>query len=113
MLRTINLEAGFPTLDDARRDAITALRQARRDGVRVLKVIHGYGSSGMGGKLCVGLRKSFRLRQAEGAIRDFVPGECFSIFNPTVLAMIETCPAVRGDPDLEAVNEGITLLWLK
>lgn len=113
MLRTHNLEADFPSLDDARREAIAVIRQAKRDGVRVLKFIHGYGSSGKGGKLCVGLRKSFRLRKDEGAIKDFVPGERFSIFNPVVLAMMEACPALRGDPDLEAVNEGISLLWLK
>ena len=113
MMRTLNIEADFPSLDDARRDVIAELRRAKRDGIRVLKIIHGYGSSGVGGKLCTGLRKSFKLRKEEGVIRDFVPGERFSIFNPVVHAMFDACPALRGDPDLEATNPGITLLWLK
>ena len=35
------------------------------------------------------------------------------IFNPAVLALLETVPELRGDPDLSATNEGVTILWLK
>jgi hypothetical protein len=112
-LRTYNAEAGLPTLDEARRLVIGEIKQAKREGVQVLKVIHGYGSSGKGGALCVGLRKSFGLRKKEGVIKDFVAGEAFSIFNPTVLALLEAVPELRGDRDLNATNEGVTILWLK
>jgi hypothetical protein len=112
-IRTVNIEAGLPTLDEARRLVIAEIKQARRDGARVLKVIHGYGSSGTGGKLCIGLRKSFGLRKKEGVIRDFIAGEDFSIFNERVLALLEAVPGLRGDPDLGAINEGVTIIWLK
>jgi hypothetical protein len=112
-IRTYNVEVGLPILDEARRLVIGEIKQAKRDGVKVLKVIHGYGSSGKGGALCVGLRKSFGLRKKEGAIKDFIAGENFSIFNPTVLALLEAVPELRSDPDLNATNEGITVLWLK
>ena len=112
-IRTYNVEAGFPVLDEARRLVIEEIKKAKREGVKVLKVIHGYGSSGKGGALCVGLHKSFRLRKKEGVIRDFVVGEDFSIFNPTVLALLEAVPELRGDPDLNITNEGVTVLWLQ
>jgi len=112
-LRTVNVEAEFPTLEEARRLVIDEIRQAKREGVPVLKVIHGYGSSGKGGKLNIGLRKSFALRKKEGVIKDFIAGDDFSIFNPTVLALLETVPELRGDTDLNATNEGVTILWLK
>jgi hypothetical protein len=112
-IRTFNVEAGLPILDEARRLVIAQIRQARRDKARVLKVIHGYGSSGKGGALCVGLRKSFRLRKKEGVIKDFIAGEDFSIFNPAALDLLEAVPELRGDPDLGATNEGVTFLWLK
>jgi hypothetical protein len=112
-IRTFNVEAGLPTLDEARRLAIEEIKQAKRAGARVLKVIHGYGSSGKGGALCVGLRKSFGLRKKEGVIKEFIAGEDFSIFNDPVLALLEAVPGLRGDPDLNATNEGITILWLK
>ncbi len=47
-LRTYNVEAGLPTLDEARRLVIEEIKRAKREGVKVLKVIHGYSSSGMG-----------------------------------------------------------------
>src|SRR6476620_10406316 len=112
-VRTFNVEAGLPTLEEARRLVAEEIRRAKREGVRILKIIHGYGSSGKGGALCIGLRKSFKLRKKEGAIRDFVAGEDFSMFNETVLAMLEMAPELRGDRDLDATNEGITVVWLK
>jgi hypothetical protein len=112
-IRTFNVEAGLPTLDEARRLVIEEIKRAKREGARVLKVIHGYGSSGKGGALCIGLCKSFGLRKKEGLIKDFVAGEDFSIFNDTVLDLLEAVPELRRDPDLGATNEGVTILWLK
>lgn len=112
-VRTYNVEAGMPVLEEARRLVMGEIKRARRDKVRVLKIIHGYGSSGKGGMLCIGLRKSFGLRKKEGVIKDFFPGEDFSIFNQTVLTMLEAVPELRGDPDMNATNEGVTVLWLK
>ena len=111
--RTFNVKADMPSLDEARRAVIDEIRRARKEGVRVLKVVHGWGSTGKGGVLRVGLRKSFKLRRKEGVIREFIPGEDFSIFNKTVLALLDEVPESRGDPDLNATNEGVTVLWLR
>ena len=113
LIRIFNVEAGLPGLDEARRRVIAEIKQAKRDRAKVLKVIHGYGSSGSGGKLCVGLRKSFALRKKEGVINDFIPGEDFSIFNEQTMSVLEAVPNLRGDPDLNATNEGVTVLWLR
>jgi hypothetical protein len=64
---------------------------AKREGAKVLKVIHGYASSGKGGALYVGLRKSFGLRKKEAVIKDFIAGEDFSIFNDTVWTYWKRC----------------------
>lgn len=112
-MRTFNVEADLPSLDEARRRVMEAIREARRSGVRVLKIIHGYGSSGKGGKLNIGLRKSFGLRKKEKVIKDFIPGEDFSIFEDRVLELLEAIPGLRADPDLNATNEGITIVWIK
>ena len=52
---TYNVEAGLPVFDEARRLVIEEIKKAKREGVKVLKVIYGYGSLGKGGTLCVGL----------------------------------------------------------
>jgi hypothetical protein len=112
-LKTFNVENNFPSLDEARRMVLDEIRKSKLEGVRVLKIIHGYGSSGRGGTLHHGLRKSFALRKNEGVIKDFIPGEAFTIFNPIVLELLEVVPELRADPDLANTNEGVTVLWLK
>ena len=112
-IKTFNVESSLPTLEEARKLVLEELRKARREGVRVLKVIHGYGSSGKGGKLQHGLRKSFALRKKEGVIKGFIFGEEFSIFSDSTLTLLDEVPELRGDPDLNATNEGVTILWLK
>jgi hypothetical protein len=112
-LRTFNVEEGLPSLEEARKLVIEEIRRAKGSGIRVLKIIHGYGSSGKGGKLCTGLRKSFGLRKKEGVIRGFAAGEEFSIFDDRTLTLLEAVPELRGDPDLNATNEGVTVVWLK
>ena len=39
-IRTFTVEAGLPTLEEARRLVIEELKRAKREGVKVLKVIH-------------------------------------------------------------------------
>ena len=112
-VRTFNVEADLPSVDEARRLVMEAIRDAKRSGVRALKIIHGYGSSGKGGRLNVGLRKSFALRKREKVIKDFIPGEDFSIFENRVLELLEAVPDLRADSDLNATNEGITIVWIK
>jgi hypothetical protein len=112
-IRTFNVEAGMPALDEARRLVAAEIKRAKREEAKVLKVIHGYGSSGKGGRLCVGLRKSFGLRKKEGIIKGFIAGEDFSIFNEATLTLLETVPELRDDPDLDAINEGVTIVWFK
>jgi hypothetical protein len=40
-LKTYNVEANFPSLDEARRLVLEENRKSKREDVRVLKIIHG------------------------------------------------------------------------
>jgi hypothetical protein len=111
-LRTINLEAGLPTLEDARRYLIGQIETARNDGIRLLKVIHGYGSSGAGGVLCTGIRKSLRLRVKEGKALTVIPGERFSSDSVEARTLVARYPALRRDHDFNRANPGITIVEL-
>ena len=35
------------------------------------------------------------------------------IFDATTLNLLESVPEMRGDRDLGATNEGVTIVWLK
>jgi hypothetical protein len=47
-----------------------------------------------------------------GELRDVIPGEEFTIFEPRTLAAFQRCPDLRKDPDLERHNNGITVVVL-
>jgi hypothetical protein len=111
-LRTINLEAGLPSLDEARRKLLTEMEKARQQGVKLLKVVHGYGSSGGVGTLCVGIRKSLRLRVKEGKAVTVVPGERFSSDANESRDLVNRYPGLRSDRDFNRMNPGITVVEL-
>lgn len=63
---TLNLELGLPTVEEARRLLKAELEKCRNQKVVVVKVIHGYSCSGVGGALRQGIRKSLISRRKEG-----------------------------------------------
>jgi len=110
--RTVNLDTDYLSVEDARRRLLTEFAAARRDAVRVLKVIHGWGSSGQGGTLGPAIRRSLRLRVKEGQARLVVTGERFSTDTLEGRALLERHPALRRDRDLNRANAGVTLVEL-
>ena len=112
-LREINLEAGMPPAGAAIRRLTWELNRSRSAGVAVLKLIHGYGSSGAGGKIRVEVRQYLERLCRRGEISGFIPGEQFSIFDPATRAAFLTCGELRRDRDLERHNNGVTFILLK
>ena len=49
--RELNLELGWPTVDQALRRLDAELEAARKMNTPLMKLIHGYGSSGKGGRI--------------------------------------------------------------
>lgn len=111
-MRTVNLKSGRPTVDEARRRLVNELETARQQSGRVLKVIHGWGSSGEGGALAVAIRKSLRLRVREGRAVLVVTGERFSADTTEGRELAQRHPTVRRDPDFNRMNPGITVVEL-
>ncbi|MGB7438725.1 MAG: Smr/MutS family protein [Candidatus Acidiferrum sp.] len=108
--KTLNIEAGLPTVDEARRLLLGELRQAKQSGVIAMKIIHGYGSTGKGGALRSGLRSSLLRRRKEGLVTRVIFGEKWSVFEEDARYALERCPELRHDRDLNRSNEGITLV---
>ena len=111
-LSTANLEAGYPTVEAALKYLNFEIRHAKTTGCPVLKIIHGYGSSGTGGKIRAAVRKRLWEMQAKKQVKAVIVGEDFSIFNQNTLLAFQLCGTLRRDPDLERRNQGITLVIL-
>jgi len=109
-IATINLEKGLPTLEEARLRLRFELATCQSRRVKAAKIIHGYGSSGVGGTLRHGIRKSLIARKKEGQIKAVVFGENWSVFDPHARAVLEVCPDLRKDRDLCNSNPGISVV---
>ena len=112
VLRIINIEAGLPTIEEARQLLLAEIKQAKQAGVKALKIIHGYGSTGKGGALRGALRTSLLRRRKEGLVTRLIFGEKWSVFEEDTRYAIEHCPDLRNDRDLNRSNEGITIAVL-
>jgi hypothetical protein len=109
---TVNLELEYPTVEEARRVLKAELEKCRSRKVTVVKVIHGYGSSGVGGALRQGVRKSLISRRKESSVRAVVVGEKWSIFDPLARLVLDECPELSKDKDLFGSNPGISVVPL-
>ncbi|MGZ8266684.1 MAG: hypothetical protein ACXWUU_04410 [Burkholderiales bacterium] len=108
-----NIKADMPSVGGAKRRLIARIAEAQRSGTAVLKVIHGYGSSGVGGKLRVALRKTLERLASEGRLRRIVHGENWDIFDETTQGLLGDYAELSGDEDLGQHNAGITIVELR
>ena len=111
-LREINLEEGMPYVDVAIKRLTFEIKQSQRMKIGVMKIIHGYGSSGTGGRIRVESRSYLERLKKRGEIRGFVPGERFSIFDEETRQAFLQCNDLRKDRDLERHNNGVTFILL-
>lgn len=106
----INLEDGRPTRHQALLRLAHELHKARRARVPVIKLIHGYGSSGVGGVLRIAVWSELRQLKERGQIRAFCTGEDWRISNEVAWEILEAFPELKKDSDLGRANKGITVV---
>ena len=109
ILMTVNLEEGMPTVPQAQSRLIAELGRARASGAKAVKLIHGYGSSGVGGKLKIGVRQFLSTKKRQNKIQTFVAGEEWDIFDEESRRLLADCPDLAKDPALVRSNPAITM----
>ena len=80
-LIVLNLKAGMPTVEQAKRRLLESLYAPRGASGPVVKIIHGYGSSGKGGAIRTAIREQMAEWQRAGKVITVVHGENWSIFD--------------------------------
>jgi hypothetical protein len=111
-LREVNIKFDLPTADDAVRRITYNIHSSKELGAAAIKIIHGYGSTGKGGKIRIRARKYLEEQKQKGNIRDYICGEEFSIFNESTRKAFLLCEELRRDRDLERHNNGVTIIIL-
>jgi hypothetical protein len=110
--RTVNLEAGRPVVEVALRRLEQAVDDGLRQGVTVLTLIHGYGSSGKGGVIREECRRMLDFMREKNIVADYLCGEDFVKKSGRVRALLQRYPALAAHHSLGRGNPGITLVLL-
>ena len=110
--KNINLETGLPTVEQALSRLQRELATARFEQVRLLTLIHGYGSTGKGGAIRVECRKTLEYLLAKGEISELIFGENFTRRHGAVKNLLMRFPALTRHPHLNNANKGISLVFL-
>ena len=112
-IQTINLEMNMPSIDEALERFHIQIDKLRSKGLRAVKVIHGHGSSGKGGKI----RQEFRNAMEYGLWREYVLdvyfGESLGPQSLSFQELTKSYPAIKKHLTKDIYNNlGITLLIL-
>ena len=108
----INLETGHPKVESALMKLRLELSTLHRIGIKTVKIIHGYGSTGTGGAIRLAARQYLLEQLKNDKIKAFCPGESFGPFENAGRQIIALAPAFRQDPDWGRQNDGITVVVL-
>jgi hypothetical protein len=112
ILKTVNIKSDRPTVDEALERLDREIWRARQQNHILLKVIHGYGSTGAGGDIRIAVQKRLQERVAAGQIAGCIFGEEWAKSSEQVWRMLEAHPELKPDPDLGRQNLGITIVVL-
>lgn len=110
--KTINLEIGRPFVENALAKLQKNIEIARMEGICILTVIHGYGSSGKGGKIRVESRKLLDFLVEKGDVQSYITGEEFSRKAGPVKMLLRRYPQLGQHPYLNKKNPGMSIVIL-
>ena len=108
----VNIKSGMPTVDESIRRITYYIKNSGASGVSAIKFVHGYGSSGKGGAIRTEARKNLANQKKRRQIKDYIPGEDFSIFDEATRKAFLFCDDLRRDSDIERHNNGVTIVVL-
>jgi hypothetical protein len=111
-MKTVNLKEGMPLVNQALMQMDRELALARREGCALVKLIHGYGSTGAGGEIRVAVQKRLREMSERGEIRGFIFGENWARSDEQAWKIVSARKELKQDRDLGKGNRGITIVEL-
>jgi len=102
----------MPSVSEAMHRFEHEVAVARKEGTAILKIIHGYGSKGVGGEIRIAVQKRLREMADAGEITACIFGEDWSAGNEVTWKLLQQRPELKSDPHLGRRNLGITIVAL-
>jgi hypothetical protein len=111
-MRTVNLKSDMPQVHEALQRLDRELALARQSKLTILKLVHGYGSTGAGGDIRIAVQKQLVELARNGQIRGCIFGEDWSKSDDAAWKLLQANPELKNDSDLGSRNRGITIVIL-
>jgi hypothetical protein len=109
----INLETGGPTAEEALERLTQYVRAASEAGIRALIVIHGYGSSGPGGKIKWVVRDALENNYFSDRVDEYYFGEDLAVASSAYHAVIKRRASLKQHlSQFKIGNAGMTVLLM-
>ena len=109
----INVESFKLTVNEALAQIESEIETLKLAGIKcVLKVIHGYGSSGSGGEIKKNLPAFLNALKANNKIEDYIENSKFGALSQKYKKYTKIFPELILDSDLRNLNPGITIIFL-
>jgi hypothetical protein len=109
-VREVNLEYGSPTVDTAVRNMVSQLGTCKGQGCKAVILVHGYGSSGVGGGIKAAVRSKLRDPSMSGIVRSYCGGEQWYQKKRELLGF---CRSLSDHQRKIDGNQGVTVVILK
>ncbi len=102
----------MPQVHEALQRLERELAIAHQEKAKLLKVVHGYGSTGEGGDIRIAVQKRLLEIEQSGRIRGCIFGENWSKSDEAAWKLLQSHPELKNDSDLGRSNRGITIVVL-
>ncbi|MGA2746728.1 MAG: hypothetical protein ABSE44_18675 [Candidatus Sulfotelmatobacter sp.] len=111
-IKTVNLKSDMPSVQEALQRLDREIALARHGSAVLLKIIHGYGSSGAGGDIRISVQRRLHELAEGGQIRGCIFGENWSKSDDATWRLLQAHSALKSDADLGRRNLGISIVLL-
>ena len=112
-IETLDIKSDMPPAPLARANLEIEIERLVKTETKLIKVIHGYGSHGVGGEIKKEVNLLLKHLLKKGVIKDYINCEKMSESYIQRKALYDNFPSLVLDSDLKNYNSGITLIFLK
>jgi hypothetical protein len=102
----------MPSIHEALVRLERELEVARQEKATLLKIVHGYGSTGIGGDIRIAVQRRLHDLAQNGEIRACIFGESWCKSDEQTWKLLLAHAELKSDPDLGRHNQGITIVVL-
>jgi hypothetical protein len=109
-MKTVNLKSDMPSVQEALQRLEREIALARREQCSLLKIVHGYGSTGQGGDIRIAVQRRLYELAESGQIRACIFGENWAKSDEATWRLLKANSDLKNDSDLGRGNHGITIV---